>query len=357
MKFVGILAIVLLLSACANAPESGVIVVGAPLSLTGFASAYGQNTMNGLEMAKEEINANGGIHGRMIEIIYEDDATNGKNAATVAQKLIAIDGVDALIGGTWDLSVEPIAPIADREDILFITPSTGNTEENNRLSENLFRTWPAIHYQMAGLGEALTHENVSTIVVLRNTGPWSLAHKDGLERLMRERGGQVVADFAQINVDGNDFRTDISKVKMLNPDAVFIAVGYNDATNILKILKEQSVDVKVFSSDGALGTALDMGALSLIDAEGAYIIDLAPADEVFRQKYMERYGGYPGVSADHAYVALQLLAECYARTETTNTAVNRECLSKKPVFDANGDAIGPAPVYRVEGGSYVRRFG
>ena len=120
MKFAYTLLLTLLvLSACTTTQDT--TKIGAVLSLSGPAAAFGQTTANALELAAEEINANGGINGKHIELIIEDDATDGKKSAAAFTKLVTVDNVDAVIGGTFDFNYNAIAPLAEQYETVLIT--------------------------------------------------------------------------------------------------------------------------------------------------------------------------------------------------------------------------------------------
>ncbi len=329
------------------------IKIGAVLSITGFGSVYGENSRNGIELAVKEINEAGGVKGRPLKVIYEDDATDGKTAVTIVNKFISVDNVDAIIGGTWDLSLEPIVPIVEDANLLIINPSTGNTKKDSRLSPQLFRTWPSIHYQVSKFEPIVKKESIKTAVIFRNNGPWAFSHKTNLEELLEKNRGKLIEDFVGVNIDNNDFRSEISKAKVLQPDAVFLAVGYNDAANIVKRMKEQGFKAIILSSEGSLNDALDLGLVSVEDADGSYMISLRAQDKEFIEKYKKEYGKKPGVSADTAYAALKILAEAYEETGTTETNIIRQYLQGLPLFDENGDALHAVPIYKVEKGTRI----
>lgn len=349
------LVMILMLIGCAPqaAPEEEPIKIGAVLSMTGFASIYGQNSQDGLELALKEINDAGGVLGRPIKIVYEDDTTNGRTAVTAAQKLISVDKVVALIGGTWDLSLEPIVPVADSAKLIIINPSTGNTKEDSRLSPYLFRTFPSVPYQVNKYEPVLLKENINTIVIFRNDGPWAFAQKNTLQKLMEKNGGKLIADFAGPNIDNNDFRTEVTKLKELRPDAIYLALGFNDAANVVKRMNEQGVYAKILSSEGSLKDALNKNLLQPSDAEGAYFTDSSPIDPEFISKYKAMFGKNPDITTDLAYAALKLLAQAYQATGTTDTETVREYLQNLPLFDANGDATPIVNIYKIEKGATI----
>ena len=98
------------------------IKIGAVLSLTGPAAPHGENEKMGIDLAVTEINNTGGILGRPLKIIYEDDQTSPVQTVTSTTKLITIDKVEAIIGGTWDFLINAAAPVIREKKKILITP-------------------------------------------------------------------------------------------------------------------------------------------------------------------------------------------------------------------------------------------
>ncbi len=348
-KIILVILALLLLAACVP-QQSEQITIGAVLSLTGVAAFYGESSRNGMDLAVEEINAAGGINGKKIAIVYEDDTTDGKKAVTALTKLIEIDKVEAILGGTWDYSLEPMAPITDAAKLILINPSTGNTKVNSRLSQYLFRTWPPVPSHVKAYASVIKQEKIKRAVIFRAPGSWSDSYKENFEQLMKENGGELIADFVGTVFDGNDFATQVTKAKSLNPDAVFLAIGPIDTAHIVKKMKEQNFDSKLLNAEGNFGEALTRNTITTDDFTTSYYIDMLPYDEEFAKKYTTKYGKEPGISSDAAYTAVKLLAQAYTETGTTDTETVRQWLQSSTYFDANGDASRPVPIYKIENG-------
>ena len=109
------------------------IRIGIIAPFTGDAAVYGQSEKNAIDLAVEEINLNGGIDGRLIEVIYEDGKCNGMDATTAAQKLINVDNVDIILGGTCSGETLAIAPLAEAPDTSVIL--TGYSVPRKLLSQ------------------------------------------------------------------------------------------------------------------------------------------------------------------------------------------------------------------------------
>ncbi|MDI6721115.1 MAG: ABC transporter substrate-binding protein, partial [Candidatus Aenigmarchaeota archaeon] len=103
---------IVFIAGCVSQPSAQTVKIGFIAPLTGDAAVYGLPLKNMVELATEEINSQGGIDGKKVEIIYEDGKCNGKDAATAMQKLVSVDKVRVIFGGfcsSESLGAEPIA--------------------------------------------------------------------------------------------------------------------------------------------------------------------------------------------------------------------------------------------------------
>ncbi|MFA5022989.1 MAG: ABC transporter substrate-binding protein, partial [Candidatus Paceibacterota bacterium] len=115
---------------------TGPIKIGAILSLTGDAAAQGDYALKAIKLAEEEINKNGGVNGRSVQVVIEDDQTTAKDATTAFSKLINVDKVDGVIGSLWDFTTQPLIPLALTSSTTLISPTNfriaGGFDLNNQ---------------------------------------------------------------------------------------------------------------------------------------------------------------------------------------------------------------------------------
>ena len=107
------------------------IRIGAIGPFTGDAAVYGQSEKNAIELAVQEINLDGGINGKKLEVIYEDGKCNGMDAATAAQKLINVDKVDIILGGVCSGETLAIAPLAEANEVLVFSSFSSSPDVTN----------------------------------------------------------------------------------------------------------------------------------------------------------------------------------------------------------------------------------
>jgi branched-chain amino acid transport system substrate-binding protein len=116
------------------------VTIGAILPLTGSAAPYGKNARRGIELALEEINANGGVNGKKVKVLYEDSKTEPKEAVSALRKLHSSSGVKFIIGDINSTGVLAMAPIAVRERILLLSPGASNPKISDA-GDYIFRNW------------------------------------------------------------------------------------------------------------------------------------------------------------------------------------------------------------------------
>ena len=140
---VPLFALGILLSACSPSDDgTGPIKIGFIGPLTGEASPYGVDTLNGAKLAVDEINEAGGVNGRMIEIIAEDGRCTGTDAASAAQKLVNVDKVVAIVGGQCSGETLAAAPIAESAKVVMISP-VSSSPDVTAAGDFIFRDYPS----------------------------------------------------------------------------------------------------------------------------------------------------------------------------------------------------------------------
>src|SRR3989344_53452 len=308
--------------------RSGVIA-----SLTGIAGTFGQEMQNGIELAAEEINAKGGINGLPVKIIVEDDNTDPVKGVSAFSKLVNVDKVDALIGGTWDFNYNPLAPLAKENQITLITPQNVKTS-GLITNEYTFVMRTDMKKVVGALEEYITENNLTRIAVVRFVSPFGEDITQGLKDILAKTGGKLVLDETYERIGGNDFLVSISKVGQARPDAVFIDMVDADVITFMKRLKENGVSTQVLSH-GAIADVYANPELDRSLIEGVVFFDYdKPESEEFISRYQKKVGSQPGHSADGAYDALMVLAEALGKTEKGQV---NQYLAKNKINTINGE--------------------
>lgn len=314
------------------------IKIGGISALTGVGSAIGEEERRGAALAVEEINAAGGIAGRPLQLTSEDVSIDKmKNAATVAQKLIAADEVVAIVGPQWDEPAEPILPIIEKAKVPMIGPDTSDQLEKATNYEYFFSTW---YDNRVGIRELLRYAQKrgwKNIAIIRpiDGGFWKFT-ADTMLAEASSYGVNIVDDIDMGNPLILDFRTPILKVKAKKPDAVFIVTSdYNQCT-FLKQANELGLNVP------KLGTESSGDFVSLKNCpkllENSYFS--SPKQTVSGKEFIERfkakYGDVPKFpSAVTAYDAVRVLAEALKKTNGEGAEKLRDAIATTHIAGAS----------------------
>ena len=282
---------------------------------------YGQ----GLEMAVDEINAAGGVLGRSLRVLREDDHESVDEGRLVAQRLAQDDDVVAVIGHMQSYVSLPASAIYDLFGIVHLAPTATDPRLTQQGYRRLFRmtfTDRETGAQMADFAAAQGYDRLA-IYYIRNAYGRSLAN--AFEERALERGVGIAdrQSYDPNAVGGDRALTDIlASWRDLNLQAIFIAGEPREAAAMVRAARERGIDVPVLGGD-ALGTAdfISMGGSAVegtVVAAAFHPGDEREAVQRFSVAFRERYGRLPDVSAALAYDAVRLLAHGMIQAESVD---------------------------------------
>src|SRR5438132_8605404 len=210
----------------------GDILVGEYGSLSGPQATFGQSTHNGIMMAVDEVNGAGGVSGRKIKVLTEDDQSKQEEAANAVTKLISQNGVLAILGEVASSASIAAAPICQSNKVPMITPSSTN-EEVTKKGDYIFRVCFIDNYQGPVMAKfALNELHSKRPAILTDVkNDYSTGLTKVIEQTMKAGGSQVVAKQSYSNGDA-DFRSQLTTIKAANPDVIFIPGYYTDVGQI-----------------------------------------------------------------------------------------------------------------------------
>ncbi|MEK6963633.1 MAG: ABC transporter substrate-binding protein [Nanoarchaeota archaeon] len=346
------------LFACTQVSDADKTVkIGFVGALTGDGASFGISSQEGAQMAVEEINVAGGIHGTPLQIIYEDGRCSAEGSNTATQKLVTVDRVQAIIYGSCDGEFSAAAPFLEQNKVIGIATYPSSPDITN-YGDYLFRN----SYNDAISGRVLAEDMIhhyKKLAMISELNTYSQALKQALRKEFEERGGIIVAD-EDFQAEMRDFRTTLLKIFNQKPDVIFVNPDTPvTGSALLRQLKELSNTKPLYSNFFLSG---DTGRESSGEAaEGVvFIADPDPngkqADALF-EKYRERYGKNPAFPYPFSasYDAVYLLTSAIREKGYDATAI-KEWLYSLPEydgtlgkyhFDENGDEIGIQVELRV----------
>ncbi len=345
------------------------IRVGVYGDLTGQTSSFGQSTKNGIELAVEEINNAGGINGKKIQLFVEDDQGRPEQAKTVVSKLISQDKVQAVLGEVASTNSLAAAPVAQEAKIPMISPSSTNvkvTEVGDYISRVCFVD-PFQGSVMAKFSANTLKAKTAAIL-----GDVNSDYSKGLTQFFEEEftklGGKVVAKEAYTQTDP-DFKGQLTKIRNLNPDVIYVPSYYGQVGIIAKQARELDMNMPLLGGDGWDSPELwKLGGAAL---KNTYISNHysaenpAPEIQNFVKAYKAKFNANPDSLAALAYDAAKVLADAIKRAGGTDSAKLRDAINSTKNFpgvtgqitlDSNRNAVKPAVVLELDAAAGKFKF-
>src|SRR5882724_3876083 len=366
-----VLALALCFTGCQKSADQGasadqVIKVGEFASLTGKEATFGISSHEGTLLAVEDINAAGGVLGKKLKLVYEDNQSKGSESATIVRKFISRDKVVAVLGEVASSRSLEAAPICQTNHIPMISPSSTNPKVTET-GDYIFRVCFIDPFQgtvMANFAlKTLKAKKVAVFTDVKSD------YSKGLAKYFKEgftaNGGEIAAEL-DFNGGDKDFKAQLTAIKAANPDAVFVPGYYTDVALICIQAKELGLNVPLFGGDG--WESDELVKIGQDAVEGHYFSTHYAPDEAndrsknFVADYQKRFNGKtPDAMAALGYDSAMILADAMKRAGSTDGQKVRDALAATKDFDGvtgkitineKRDATKSAVILKVEGGKF-----
>jgi branched-chain amino acid transport system substrate-binding protein len=365
-----LLAVGIFLAGCNKPPSEtgaggGVIKVGEFASLTGSEATFGQSSHQGTALAIDDLNAAGGVLGKQIQLLTEDDQSQAGMPATVVRKLISSDGVVAILGEVASSKSLEAAPICQQYQIPMISPASTNPKVTET-GDYIFRVCFIDPFQ----GTVMANFARKTLK-LQNTAVFTDVRSDyslGLAKFFKQGfiadGGKIVVE-ENYSAGDKDFNAQLTAIKAANPDGIFLPGYYTEAGLIVLQARQQGITVPIFGGDGWESSSLvPIGGKAL---EGCYFSthyspqDTSPTVQNFVKDFKTKYHETPDAMAALGYDSAMILADALRRAGSTDGAKVRDALAATKDFagvtgqitiDSARNASKPAVILTVTNGQF-----
>jgi len=347
--------LVLGVAACGNGDDGQdePFRIGVMESLTGTGETYGTVANQSKQMAADEINAAGGIDGRMLEFVIEDSKCNAADAIAAYHKLTDVDGVKIILGTSCSSAMLGVAPLAEADGVILFS-GLASSSDIAKAGDYIFRTQISDIEGGIATGNTLWADGIRTLATITEATDYAEGVRRSSVAQFEQRGGSVVGAEAY-GSDVADFRTQLTKLFEAEPDALHIAPQSEfSAGTIMKQAREVGYEGPIYAETVSVGTtALDIAGDAATGMK-AITTDLDPANEKAQEvlaNFRERYDyvtlpWHLGSAYDDVYIA----AECLGQTGDDQDADGfRDCLygitwsgaiGDDYSFDADGEVVG-----------------
>jgi branched-chain amino acid transport system substrate-binding protein len=312
------------------------IKVGVYGDTTGATSSFGLSTKNGIQLAFDEINAAGGVNGKKLEMVFEDDQGTPEKAKTVISKLINQDKVVAVLGEVASSNSLAAAPVAQEAKIPMITPSSTNpkvTEVGDYISRVCFID-PFQGSVMAKFA-ANTLKAKTAAILGDNSSDYSKGLTQFFEQEFTKLGGTVITKQTYAQKD-QDFKAQLTQMRDQKPDVIYIPGYYGEVGIIAKQARELGMNQPLLGGDGWDSPELwKLGGAALKPAyiSNHYSAD-NPAPEIqnFVKAYQAKFSVAPDSLAALAYDSAKVLADAIKRAGGTDSAKLKDAINATKDF-------------------------
>lgn len=337
------------------------IRVGVYGDLTGATSSFGQSTKNGIQLAFDEINAAGGVNGKKLEMLFEDDQGTPEKAKTVIQKLISQDKVVAVLGEVASSNSLAAAPVAQEAKIPMITPSSTNPKVTE-IGDYISRVCFIDPFQGSVMAKfAANTLGAKTAAILGdNSSDYSKGLTQFFEQEFTRLGGRVITKQTYAQRD-QDFKAQLTQMRDQKPDVIYIPGYYGEVGIIAKQARELGMNQPLLGGDGWDSPELwKLGGAALNPAyiSNHYSAD-NPAPEIqnFVKAYQAKFNVAPDSLAALAYDSAKVLADAIKRAGGTDSAKLKDAINATKGFagvtgtitlDSNRNAVKSAVVLSLD---------
>lgn len=342
------------------------IKLGVAGAHSGDLASYGIPTIRAAKLAVEAINAKGGVLGRKVVVITEDDACKPEMATNTATKMIS-HGVDIVLGHICSGATKAAMGIYKASNIIAMSPSATNpalTQSGDY--PNFYRTIASDDAQAKlDVDFALNTLKLKEIAVIHDKGDYGKGFAEFAKKFLEEDGRAKVVLFEGVTPGAVDYSAVVQKVKRSKAEAVIFGGYHPEASKIIGQMRKKRMKTIFISDDGVKDKTFIKVAGKY--AEGVYAsgpkdVSKNPINIAAINAHKKKYGEDPGAFFSNAYAATQALLNAIQKAGSTDyNAVSKalktewvETCIGKIRFDGKGDAIGAGfSVYQVKNGVYV----
>jgi branched-chain amino acid transport system substrate-binding protein len=340
-----------LILGCAEDRAKEPIKIGVVSPLTGRQAKVGKMQKNSYDLAVEEINATGGINGRQIMLIYEDDMDKPEVSSSAVEKLITKDKVLAVMGPYSSSATLPATATGEKYETPFLSPSGANDDITRRGFKWVFRiNAPSSVYSKTIFQFLDDLAKPNTIAILFEDSSFGTGVAEAAKQLVEEKGIEVFANESYSRGTPN-FRPILTKVKEKSPDVLFMVAYLSDCISLMHQIRELDINPKIFVGAGGGFTMPEL--VESLGETAEYITAVAqwsesadwPGAKEFYEKYSEKYGSAPDFHGAACYAAAYVMADALKRAVSLNKAEIRNALSATDMMTV----FGPVKFEEYEG--------
>ena len=315
--------------------KSDEIKIGANFEMTGNVANYGQATLDGLNLAIDEINAAGGVNGKKLVVVSADNKSEAAEAVNAATKLISDDKVKVLVGPAVTANVIAESQVATDNKVPVIAPDATSpdvTVENGQVKPFIFRSC-FIDPQQGSVMAKFATENLkakTAVIYVDNSSDYSKSLGKVFKEEFEKAGGKVLMEEAFLAKD-QDFKATLTSIKTAGADVVFVPAYYEEVGKIVKQARELGITSPILGTDGWDDSKVaDIAGVDALNNTyfSTHYSDKDDSVKGFLEAFEKKYGHAPNVFAALGYDAGKLLADAIKRAGSDDSEKIRQAIEE-----------------------------
>ena len=328
------------------------IVLGFIAPLSGDAVGYGTTEKNATELALAEINQAGGVNNRMLTVVYEDGKCNAKDALSAMEKLISIDKVKIVMGGTCSAETLAVAPLAEKNNVILFSAFSSNPEITNA-GDYIFRNAPSDTDATRVDAETIISKGYKKVAIVSENTEYSLGVRTILKDILSRADIDIISDEVYNAQSTQDFRSLLTKVGVTKPDVLYLNPGTSAKAGGLMVKQARELKLSMpIHGNFSLGTpeSLTTGGSYMEGVVTGDSTGLGGKGKILLGKYQTQFKAEPaneylmGAAYDRVYLLRDALAGGTDNTDKIKTYFyglkNFSGAVGDYHFDQNGDVVG-----------------
>ena len=317
------------------------IKVGVNYELSGAVATYGQDSVKGIELAIEEINANGGVNGQQIELVKLDNKSEATEATSVSTKLVTQEQVVTILGPATSGNFKATIPVAESNKVPIISASATAedvTVSDGKVYDYVFKTCFSDSYQGAAMAAyASSNLKATKAVIIKDTSSdYAKGLAENFASTFEAAGGSIVGEEGYVSGD-TDFNAILTKVKSMDCDVVYLPGYYSEVGLIIKQARDLGIEAPFMGGDGYDSPTL----LELAGAEALnnvyYTNHYSPIDEdeivtKFQEAFKTKYNADPSAFNALGYDLGYFVADAIERAGAADPEKIKEAMASTKDF-------------------------
>jgi branched-chain amino acid transport system substrate-binding protein len=359
---IGVLCVIIAIFTFSCKEEVKVYRIGALVPLSGSLEAYGRNMKNGMTLALDEINAAGGIKGKKLDIIFEDDQSSEKTAVTETEQLVK--NVPLIIGGASSNITLAMAPICEKNKVVLLSPAASSPKLSGA-GQYIFRNFPSDTKEGKIMAEyAVRRMRARTVAIVYIENDYGQGLQDIFKQTFTQLGG-IVTFLKAYPPNTSDFTAIVKELKANPSDATYIIGYYTEIAAFLGEIQKQKVPTKLISVQAVAQPMIleiaSEAAEGLIYPQPPFNPNSEdPAIKKYVSAYRAKFPTKPDQDAAFNYDAVMLVAraieKCVKYPEDLRARIadtNYRGITGEISFDSHGDVDITPQIFQIKNDQFV----